>query len=111
MVLMVTGSDPMATYRFTDCVHWHKMKIYYRKFLLLQGAKNFITLCISYFITGMLKISLAGANNSVPTTGLMPCSTCIYIHVIIVAPKEKKHRRPLAFPGAVNGVIASILHP
>ena len=27
MVLMVTESDPMATYHFTDCVHWHKMKI------------------------------------------------------------------------------------
>ena len=26
-VLMVTGNDPMATYHFADCVHWHKMKI------------------------------------------------------------------------------------
>ena len=31
--------------------------------------------------TGVLKISLAGANNSVPTTGLTPC-------IIIVAPKK-----------------------
>ena len=34
-------------------------------------------------MSGVLKISLAGANNSVPTTGLTPC-----IHVIIVAPKN-----------------------
>ena len=37
-VLMVTGSDLMATYHFTDCVHWHKMKInvsLYRNLLLL----------------------------------------------------------------------------
>ena len=38
-MLMVTGSDPMATYHFTDCVHWHKMKInvsLYRKLLVLK---------------------------------------------------------------------------
>ena len=60
--------------------------------------------------TGVLKISLAGANNSVPTTGLTPCIIIVmYIHVITAAPK--KHRRPLAFRGAVNGIIAPILHP
>ena len=34
----------------------------------------------------MLKISLDGATNSVPTTGLTPCT--IIVHVIIVAPKK-----------------------
>ena len=33
----------------------------------------------------------------------------MYIHVIIGAPE--KIRRPLTFPGAVNGVIAPIQHP
>ena len=28
---------------------------------------------IIYVLTGVLNISLAGANNSVPTTGLTPC--------------------------------------
>ena len=40
-MLMVTGNDPMATYHFTNCVHWHKMKInvsLYRKLLLLKLA-------------------------------------------------------------------------
>ena len=48
-VLMVTGSDPMATYHFTNCVHCHKMKInvsLYRKLLFIiinvaKGAKSF----------------------------------------------------------------------
>ena len=34
-----------------------------------------------YFLSGVLKISLAGANNSVPTTGLTPC--IIIVHVVI----------------------------
>ena len=36
----------------------------------------------------MLKISLAGANNSVPTTGLTPCIVIVHVYVIIVAPKK-----------------------
>ena len=31
-------------------------------------------------ITGVLKISLAGANNSVPTTGLTPCIIIIHVY-------------------------------
>ena len=37
-------------------------------------------------VPGVLKISLAGANHSVPTTALTPC--IIIVHVIIVAPKK-----------------------
>ena len=55
----------------------------------------------------MLKISLAGSNNSVQMTGLTPC--ILIVHVIIVAPK--KISTPLTFLGAVNGIIAPILHP
>ena len=31
-------------------------------------------------LTGVLKISLAGANNSVPTTGLTPCINIVHVH-------------------------------
>ena len=33
-----------------------------------------------YTCTGVLKISLAGANNSVPTTGLTPCIIIIHVY-------------------------------
>ena len=33
-----------------------------------------------YRYTGVLKISLAGANNSVPTTGLTPCIIIIHVY-------------------------------
>ena len=62
-------------------------------------------------LTGVLKISLAGANNLVPTTGLTPCIIIVHVYTCNYSGTEKKHRRPLAFPGTVNGVIAPILHP
>ena len=40
-------------------------------------------------ITGVLKISLAGANNSVPMTGLTTCIIMVHVYTcIIVAPKK-----------------------
>ena len=33
-----------------------------------------------YVYTGVLKISLTGANNSVPTTGLTPCIIIIHVY-------------------------------
>ena len=47
---------------------------------------------------GVLKISLAGANNSVPKTGLMPCIIIVHVYTCNYSGAEK-HRRPLAFPG------------
>ena len=60
--------DPMATYRCTDCVHWHKMKInvsLYRKLLFLQlmwlKVQSFITLFILLVITRGLQNAYIGA--------------------------------------------------
>ena len=39
---MVTGSDPMATYHFADCVNWHKMKINVslKKFIIIESTDS-----------------------------------------------------------------------
>ena len=62
-------------------------------------------------LSGVLKISVAEANNLVPTTGLTPCIFIVHVYTCNYNGAEKKHRRPLAFPGTVNGVIVPILHP
>ena len=59
----------------------------------------------------VLNISLAGANNSVPTKGLAPCIIIVHVYTCNYSGAGKKNRRLLAFPGDVNGVIAPILHP
>ena len=41
---------------------------------------SFIPICSLNTCTGVLKISLAGANNSVPTTGLTPCIIIIHVY-------------------------------
>ena len=40
-------------------------------------------------ISGVLKISLAGANNSVPTTGLTPCIIIIHVYTCNYSGTEK----------------------
>ena len=39
-----------------------------------------IYIYVVYTLPGVLKISLAGANNSVPTTGLTPCVIIIHVY-------------------------------
>ena len=38
---------------------------------------------------GMLKISLAGANNSVPTAGLTPCIVIVHVYIYNYSGAEK----------------------
>ena len=38
-----------------------------------------LILCLLHY-TGVLKISLAGANNLVPTTGLTPCIIILHVY-------------------------------
>ena len=41
-------------------------------------------------ISGLLKISLAGANNSVPTTGLTPCIIIVHVYTCYYSGAKKK---------------------
>ena len=44
-----------------------------------------VLFCVTFFhaISGVLKISLAGANNLVPTTSLTPCIIIIHVYICI----------------------------
>ena len=61
-------------------------------------------------MSGVLKISLAGANNSVPTTGLTPCINIVHVYTCYYS-GTKKTSAPAGIPwryewrqGAMNGV-------
>ena len=56
------------------------------------------------------KISLAGANNSVPWRGLAVFYGFVQCNLIQYSGTENT-RRLSAFPDAINGVTAPILHP
>ena len=44
--------------------------------------------------SGVLKISLAGANNLVPTTGLTPCIIIVHVYTCNYSGAEKKKPTP-----------------
>ena len=73
----------LPCYYFTEFEDW---KNKYEKntnswFVLGSGEKELVDgVSIHYYYSGVLKISLAGANNSVPTTGLTPCIIIIHVY-------------------------------
>ena len=46
----------------------------------LFNGMDFLSHSTVVLCTGVLKISLAGANNSVPTTGLTPCIIIVHVY-------------------------------
>ena len=76
-----------------------------------------ICVCVCVFVcvcaclcAGVLKISLAGANNLVPMTGLTPCIIIVHVYTCNYSGAQKTST-PAGIPSTVNGVIVPILHP
>ena len=61
--------------------------------------------------TGVLKLILAGASNSVPVTGLAPTALLSIYSTVYGTVRQKEQRRPPALTSANIGAIAPILHP
>ena len=49
------------------------------------------SLWVLYTYTGVLKISLDGANNSVPTTSLTPCIIIVQVYTCNYSASKKTH--------------------
>ena len=67
----------------TSRFHYSLMVMVFTAVLNLYGITNFIShvfFAFSHSFSGVLKISLAGANNLVPTTSLTPCIIIIHVY-------------------------------